>query len=418
MGEVYGDSRAWESLAVEANPQPPGYRSWVWPPFRRLGRVQACHAIGDGMVAVALANTLFFAVPIGEARDKVALYLAITLTPFAVLAPLVGPLLDRWRGSYRIAIILSAAGRAILAVALSSRTERLTLYPLAFGLLVWSRVHSVSRAALVPEATPPGRTLMWANSWLAIVSVLGAALGAGVAAALQKLSGADVTLWTAAAVFAFGAAWSVRLPGAGGDGPRRRKAVRDYRALLTSRLTAGGIAMAASRGAVGYLTFLLAFLLRAEGQTGNGFAVAIAAAGVGGLAGSALAPTMRRVLHEPVMLYASLIAMAVAAVWASGSFTLPRAAVVSATVAFGTASGRLAFDSLLQRDAPETVRGRTVARYETMFQLCWVAGAGVATVAAAGPLIGLRVLAGICVAGLTLSVYGLRREGPAPQLTS
>jgi hypothetical protein len=56
-------------------------------------------------VSVALANTLFFAVPLGEARDKVALYLVMTMAPFALLSPLVGPILDRTRGAYRLAII-------------------------------------------------------------------------------------------------------------------------------------------------------------------------------------------------------------------------------------------------------------------------------------------------------------------------
>ena len=123
-----------------------------WVPFRRLAQAQAAHAAGDALVAVALADTLFFAVPLGEARDRVGLYLALTMAPFAVLSPVVGPVIDRWRGAYRGAILLAAAGRALLAVLLSSRTERLTLYPLAFGLLVLSRVHGVSRSALVPES--------------------------------------------------------------------------------------------------------------------------------------------------------------------------------------------------------------------------------------------------------------------------
>jgi drug/metabolite transporter (DMT)-like permease len=41
----------------------------------------------------------------------------------------------------------------------------------------------------------------------------------------------------------------------------------------------------------------------------------------------------------------------------------------------GAACGRLAFDSLVQRDAPEAARGRTFARFETRFQLAWVGGA-------------------------------------------
>ena len=39
------------------------------------------------------------------------------------------------------------------------------------------------------------------------------------------------------------------------------------------------------------------------------------------------------------------------------------------------ATARISFDSLLQRDGPEHLRGRAFARFETRFQLVWVAGA-------------------------------------------
>ena len=49
----------------------------------------------DAAMAVALANTLFFAAASAESKGKVALYLLITIAPFAVIAPLIGPALDR-----------------------------------------------------------------------------------------------------------------------------------------------------------------------------------------------------------------------------------------------------------------------------------------------------------------------------------
>ena len=78
-----------------------------WRAFRLLALTQATHAAGDVLVAVALADTLFFSVPLGEARGKVALYLGLTMAPLAVLSPLVGPWLDRRKGSYRAAIIIA-----------------------------------------------------------------------------------------------------------------------------------------------------------------------------------------------------------------------------------------------------------------------------------------------------------------------
>ena len=48
---------------------------------------------------------------------------------------------------------------------------------------------------------------------------------------------------------------------------------------------------------------------------------------------------------------------------------------IAFTIAIGAACGRIAFDSLLQRDGPEHLRGRAFARFETRFQLAWCAGA-------------------------------------------
>src|ERR1700712_6097358 len=69
----------------------------------RLIELHAFNAAGDAAVAVSLAGTLFFASP-GEARGHVALFLGLTLLPFAVVAPLLGPFLDRFSHGRRWAI--------------------------------------------------------------------------------------------------------------------------------------------------------------------------------------------------------------------------------------------------------------------------------------------------------------------------
>ncbi|MDP1805702.1 MAG: hypothetical protein Q8K72_11085, partial [Acidimicrobiales bacterium] len=304
--------------------------------------------------------------------------------------------------------LIAAGGRVALAVLLSTRTDRLSLYPLAFGLLVLSRVHGVSRSALVPDALPPDKQPMWANTWLALLSVAGGALGAGVAAGVNAAWGPDLALWGAATVFGCGLVPAARLP-RGGTSDTKRSRSTDYRSLLSSRLVAGGVAMAASRAAVGFLTFLMAFLLRGQGEQGRGFAIVIAAAGFGGFAGSLLAPVLRRVVRESVLLLGSLAVIMGTALWAAGSFDLRTAAVVAGVVGAAAGAGRLAFDSLLQGDAPAPVRGRTFARYETIFQLCWVAGAGLATAVEFDSSWGMRTLAVIAGSGFLLAVRGLVR---------
>jgi MFS family permease len=124
-------------------------------PLDRLAWVHAISTLGDALVAVALAGTLFFAVPVAAARPRVALYLLLTVAPFAVVAPLLGRLLDGRSGAGRLALFAAMALRAALAALAVARTQSLLLYPLAFGLLVCSRAHGISRTAMVPELAEP-----------------------------------------------------------------------------------------------------------------------------------------------------------------------------------------------------------------------------------------------------------------------
>jgi predicted MFS family arabinose efflux permease len=379
-------------------------------PFRYLIRVQAAHSAGDATVAVALAGTLFFSVPIGEARDKVGIYLLLTMTPFALVSPVVGPLLDRWRGSYRLTILVAAVGRTLLALYLATRTDRLILYPLAFAMLVLSRMHGVSRCALIPEVLPKNKSLVSANALMSIWSVLGGAIIAGPSIGLQAWLGPQATLRFAAVIFGL-CAWSAaRLPRA--EGSRRRKFIKGAHRLLSPRLLAAGFGAAASRACVGFLTFMLAFVLRQRGEGASTLAIVIGAAGIGALLGAVVAPLLRVALRESLLLLASLGAIALVAFVFAAGMNVVTASIVAAVTGLGTASARLAFDSLIQRDAPEEVRGRTFARYETLFQICWVGGAGLATAVPFSSASGLRALGLIAIGGIALALWGAFRPSP------
>jgi predicted MFS family arabinose efflux permease len=388
-----------------------------WSPFARMLLSQAAHAAGDALVAIALAGTLFFSVTPGQARSHVELYLLLTMTPFAVLSPVVGPMIDRWRGSYRLAIFAAAAGRAVLAIFMASRTDRLILYPLAFANLVLSRTHGISRGALVPDVLPKGRTLVSVNARLSIVSVVAGTLAALPGAAVQHFFGPGATLRFAAAVYFAGAIVSAGLS-ARSRTERRPRSEQPSHQLLAPRLLAGGIATAASRAALGFLVFLLAFVLRDQGEGVKGFGLVLAAAGAGSFVGSLLVARARAMLREPVILLGSLLGIGAVAFIFSTNFTLRTALIVTLVAGVGTTAARLAFDALVQKDAPEEVRGRTFARYETIFQLCWVGGAAISAGIHFSPGNGLRAVGAICVAGLIFAVRSAMtkrpRRGAAP----
>src|SRR4029453_14666400 len=106
--------------------------------------------------------------------------------------------------------------RATLAALAVTRTESLLLYPLAFGLLVCSRAHGISRTAMVPELLDPEgtrdqRDLVAVNGRMARVAALGGTAGALIGVALDRLVGNGV-LWAAAATFAAGTLPPLSLP--------------------------------------------------------------------------------------------------------------------------------------------------------------------------------------------------------------
>ena len=86
----------------------------------RLIELHAFNAAGDAAVAISLAGTLFFQVPTGEARGQVALFLGLTMLPFAIVAPLIGPFLDRFSHGRRWAVGATMAIRCFLCWVLAT----------------------------------------------------------------------------------------------------------------------------------------------------------------------------------------------------------------------------------------------------------------------------------------------------------
>jgi predicted MFS family arabinose efflux permease len=169
--------------------------------------------------------------------------------------------------------------------------------------------------------------------------------------------------------------------------------------------------MGALRGAMGFLTFLLAFTLKQGGQPAWFFGLVLAASGAGGFLGAVLAPAMRKRTKEEVILVGALLVPAVVALLGARSANRPAVLIVALFIAMGAAAGKLAFDSLLQRDAPDAARGRAFARFETRFQLVWVLGALLAVVGQFGDRTGFLLLTlGLGFGGL--SYLGGVRSAP------
>lgn len=266
---------------------------------------QVVHVVGDAGVAVGLARTLYD-VPVGEARTEVALYLALAFAPYALLAPLVAPLVARRARSHGAVVVVSDVGRALLAVLLIPRLGTGWLYPLGFAVLVLSRTHAVSRAALVPELCGRDDDLVEANAAISLASGAAGVAGGVTGLALSAVAGATGPLLLAAAVFGLGSVTGLWLPppGPSPDEPPSR-------AWLTDRGTRRiAVAAALGRVAVGFTVMVLAFRFHGPDETA-GLAVSLLALGAGTWLAPLAAPSVRRLTSRlPVLAAAGALAPA------------------------------------------------------------------------------------------------------------
>ncbi|MFC7718683.1 MFS transporter [Nonomuraea recticatena] len=196
----------------------------------RLIELTAANSAGDSLVTLALAGTIFFGLPVNEARGQVALYLVITMIPFAVVAPFVGPVLDKFRSGRRYVMAGTLFARGLLCFAMAAAVgpgDVLTLFAGALGVLVLSKAYNVSRAAIMPSVLPADITLVSANARVALFSLVAAGVAVPTAAGLTAWLGAAWVLRIAMVVFLVLGVFAVRLP-RHVDSPtsRRRRAAR------------------------------------------------------------------------------------------------------------------------------------------------------------------------------------------------
>ncbi|MCQ0023267.1 MFS transporter [Streptomyces somaliensis DSM 40738] len=388
-----------------------------------LGELVELHAVngaGDVMITVALASTVFFSVPTDEARGRVALYLAVTLAPFTLLAPVVGPLLDRLPHGRRAAMAGAMLARALLALVLSGAVAAgdPELYPAALGVLVASRAYGVVRSAVVPRLLPPRFSLVRANSRVTLAGLLATGAAAPAAVGLHRI-GPQWPLYGACALFAAGTFLAFTLPHAvdSARGERearilahgeRRPGLRTVGPAVLHALQAN----AALRALSGFLVFFLAFLLRVHPIGGQSAAVSLAAVGVAAGAGNACGTAVGAWLRDraPEAIIATMLALALAVtVLTAVLFGGPLVVLLGAVAGLAQALSKLSLDALIQRDVPESVRTSAFARSETLLQTAWVAGGAAGIVLPLDGGLGTAAAAAVLAAGSAVAGRGLLR---------
>jgi MFS family permease len=422
-----------------------GLTALTWP-------VMANFAV-DAAMAVALANTLFFAAASGESKSKVALYLLITIAPFAVIAPLIGPALDRLQHGRRVALAGSFALRTVLAVVLimnydgaSGSYPSWVLYPCALAMMVFSKSFSVLRSAVTPRVMPPTIDLVRVNSRLTVFGLLGGTIAGGAIAGgvefacthLFKLPGA---LFVVIAVTIAGAMLSMRIPRwvevttgevpatlsyhRHSDPPSRswpeevKKVSGTLRQPLGRNIITSLWGNCTIKVMVGFLFLYPAFVAKAH-QASAWYQLGMlgligAAAAIGNFAGNFTSARLQ--LGRPaVLVVRCTVAVTVVALAAAVAGNLVVAAIATLITSGSSAIAKASLDASLQNDLPEESRASGFGRSESTLQLAWVLGGALGVMVYTQLWVGFTAVTGLLVLGLAQTVVSFRGDSLIPGL--
>lgn len=420
----------------------------------RLIELHAFNAAADAAVAISLAGTLFFQVPTGEARGQVATFLAMTMLPFVVVAPAIGPFLDRFSHGRRWAIGATMAVRGflcwVLAQAVATQSE--WLFPAALGVLVSSKAYGVTRAAAVPRLQPENLTLVKSNARVSLAGIVGAGVSAPIAG-LASLAGPEWSLRYAFALFVVATVLAILLPArvdsSQGEGrlvvlpgsdpddtqPIRRldddpadadadadadserpRASRRLRIRVPASVRFALLANCGPRWLSGFLTMFMAFLLRENPVAGWSpewlLAAVIGGAGLGNTLGIALGSLARRI-NPAVTVVVALCADAAMAALGASFYGVATLVALGLTAGMAQALAKLSLDATIQHDVPERIRTSAFALSDTTLQLAWVVGGFVGILMPLMPRTGLGVAAAVLTCWGAWVLLGTRARAAA-----
>jgi len=368
----------------------------------RIGLLRRVHSLSigsDALMLVALAGSLFFSISPDEARTKVFLYLAFTMAPFALMAPLIAPFIDQ-RATYRRKVVLASALIRFFAVAaMVFEINSLLLFPLALVCLVASKAYTVAKSSLVPETlspSDPDSALVAANANITLLAAISGAIAATIGAGILKTPDLGprvvliVELFPLLVLIKAARDLAVRMPLTLDDPPSPPKEPRAAPFTTPhprSPSTSGhshvlllSFVMSVLRGQVGFFIFLVAFALKDAHASVWVYAAVLAASSLGSALATQIVPRVRSHLPETAIIVAATVLVAAASLWL-GTGTGNGGAIALAAILGVTSGGaKIAFDASVQHRLARHHHGRAFARYESTFQLAWVVGAFIPTV--------------------------------------
>ena len=379
--------------------------------FRRLAAARLVSQLGDGMFQAGLASVLFFDPDPGHQSSAggIAVGFVLLFAPFTFVGPFVGPLIDRWQRQRILLVgnLLRFGLAGLLWYLLVADGPAPLLYAAALVSLSINRFLLAAMTAAIPRVVSD-EDLLTANSVLPTLGTLAALAGAGVgvvvtffAPGLPDRMQPMAALVLAGATFGVSSWLAARIgrrdlgPVDPLDGAHLREHLRDLvhglrtgAAYLARRVTPlhALLVMGAQRFLYG-LMFVASILISREILAGPSsdqglgkFGLVLVAAGVGFGAAAIVTPLLGPLISRHTWIVACLMVGAAGQgllALSSREAVLLAAAVV---VSFAVQGGKIAVDTIVQRDCEDAVRGRAFTLYDMTYNLALMASAGVCVI--------------------------------------
>lgn len=356
--------------AKETTPRPRLRYVFADPGYRRLWSARTVSQWGDTFNFVALALLIYDLTGSGLGVSGVVV---AEILPVLLLAPFAGPLVDRWP---RVRVMVgSDLFRLILAVVLAVWHDApVGVYAVAFGMSVGAAFFNPAASSILPALVKKD-ALVAANSGIWTAAVLSQIALAPLAGLLVVTLGYGPAFALNAVSYAIGAVVlrGLQVPGHPEKVQRRRllAEAREGIAVLVQHrllraLALGQFLAALSAGATSALLVVLA--REHLSVSGRGYGLLIGAIGVGAALGPLL---LLRLIHNPARpLFVfgpyglrGVVDLAIASV-----ASVPFAAAALALYGIGTSTGAVTFNSMLQGETPDHLRGRVFALMDVLWQ--------------------------------------------------
>lgn len=349
----------------------PGLRSvFAQPDYRRLWSARTISQWGDTFNFVALALLIYDLT--GSALGVSGVIVAETM-PVLLLAPVAGPLVDRMP---KVRVLKgSDLFRLVLALVLVAwHEDPAGVYAVAFAMSVGGVFFNPAASSVLPALVRKD-SLVAANSGIWTAAVLSQIVLAPMAGLLVVGIGYGPAFAINAASYAMSALIlrDLRVPGVLPQLQRNRlwTDAREgitvlVRLRLVRALAVGQLLAALSAGATSALLVVLAEEhLRV---TGRGYGLLIGSIGIGAALGPLALLRFIRNPTLPVFVFGSFGLRGLVDLLLATTTAVPVATAALVMYGVGTSTGAVTFNSMLQAETPEHVRGRVFASMDVLWQ--------------------------------------------------